>query len=76
MIELHVRDNRENIPGSLVTVACGFVSDISLVDRGKKYNAKSIMNIPVFNQCNELYLVIEGPDENEAAEKIIEYYES
>ncbi|MDD3138506.1 MAG: HPr family phosphocarrier protein [Lachnospiraceae bacterium] len=76
MIELHVRYNRENVQGSLATVTCGFASNIALVDGGKKYNAKSIMNIPLLNQRNELYLVIEGPDENKAAEKIIEYYES
>lgn len=56
-------------------MACGFSSNITLLTGERKYNAKSIMNVPLLNESEELYFIVAGLDENEVAEKIKKYYE-
>lgn len=56
-------------------MACGFLSNITLLVGERKYNAKSIMNMPLLSQSEELHFVIEGLDEHEVAKKIKEYFE-
>lgn len=56
-------------------MACGFLSNITLLVGERKYNAKSIMNMPLLSQSEELHFVVEGLDEHEVAKKIKEYFE-
>lgn len=55
-----------------VTLASGFQSEVQLTYNGNQVNGKSIMGVMMLAAAKgaQLELVIEGPDEQEAAEKL------
>jgi phosphocarrier protein len=57
-----------------VTLASGFQSEIQLVHNGNQVNGKSIMGVMMLAAAKgtQLELLVEGPDEQEATEKICE----
>jgi phosphocarrier protein len=62
----------------LVKVASQYTSDIYLEREGFSINAKSIIGVMTLaaEQGSTLALVVEGPDENEAAEALKELFAS
>ena len=57
-----------------VTLASGFQSEVQLAHNGNQANGKSIMGVMMLAAAKgtQLDLLIEGPDEVEAAEKLCE----
>lgn len=57
-----------------VTLATGFESEVQLSHNGNQVNGKSIMGVMMLAAAKgaQLELLIEGPDEQEAAEKLCE----
>ena len=55
-----------------VTLASGFQSEVQLTYNGNQVNGKSIMGVMMLAAAKgaQLELMIEGPDEQEAAEKL------
>jgi phosphocarrier protein HPr len=55
-----------------VTLATGFESEVQLSHNGNQVNGKSIMGVMMLAAAKgaQLELLIEGPDEQEAAEKL------
>lgn len=55
-----------------VTLASGFQSEVQLTYNGNQVNAKSIMGVMMLAAAKgaQLELQVEGPDEQEAAEKL------
>ncbi|SFI11366.1 phosphocarrier protein [Tindallia magadiensis] len=62
----------------LVKHAMRFESDINIYRSGNVYDAKSIMNVMSMGvrQGEEIHLVVKGPDEIQAFEKIVELIEN
>ncbi|MBD5396031.1 MAG: HPr family phosphocarrier protein [Lachnospiraceae bacterium] len=76
MIEVHIKDP-ECKKGNygFITVACGFESEIIVVTNGSKLNAKSIMNIPVFENAATLDFIVSGADEEKAVAAIRDFFQ-
>ena len=57
-----------------VTLASGFESEVQVALKGNQVNGKSIMGIMMLAAAKgtQLDLVVEGPDEHEAIEKLCE----
>lgn len=57
-----------------VTLASGFQSEVQLSHNGNQVNGKSIMGVMMLAAAKgaQLDLLVEGPDEQEAAEKLCE----
>ncbi len=57
-----------------VTLASGFQSEVQLSHNGNRVNGKSIMGVMMLAAAKgaQLDLLVEGPDEQEAAEKLCE----
>ena len=57
-----------------VTLAAGFESEVQLAHNGNQINGKSIMGVMMLAAAKgtRLELLVEGPDEQEAAEKLCE----
>ena len=57
-----------------VTLASGFESEVQLELNGNQVNGKSIMGVMMLAaaQGTQLVIMVEGPDENEAIEKLCE----
>lgn len=55
-----------------VTLASGFQSEIQLAHNGNQVNGKSIMGVMMLAAAKgtQLELLVEGPDEQEATEKL------
>ncbi|MCD8104691.1 MAG: HPr family phosphocarrier protein [Lachnospiraceae bacterium] len=63
--------------GDLCTIAMEYESKITLCFRNREFNAKSLLSI--LSACvqsgDEIVMVFEGPDEEEAAERISSFIE-
>ena len=57
-----------------VTLASGFQSEVQLTHNGNQVNGKSIMGVMMLAAAKgtKLDLLVEGPDEQEAVEKLCE----
>jgi phosphocarrier protein HPr len=57
-----------------VTLAAGFQAEVQLAHNGNQVNGKSIMGVMMLAAAKgtQLELLVEGPDEQEAAEKLCE----
>lgn len=57
-----------------VTLASGFQSEVQLSHNGNRVNGKSIMGVMMLAAAKgaQLDLLVEGPDEQEATEKLCE----
>jgi len=57
-----------------VTLASGFQSEVQLAHNGNQVNGKSIMGVMMLAAAKgtQLDLLVEGPDEQEAVEKLCE----
>ena len=57
-----------------VTLASGFESEVQIALNGNQVNGKSIMGVMMLAaaQGTQLDLLVEGPDEHEAIEKLCE----
>ncbi len=53
-----------------------FESAVTAVIDGKEYNVKSIMSSVIINSADSLDLVINGPDENQAADTLNNLFSS
>lgn len=76
MKEIHIRNlTAENERRNIVSVVCGFESEVTAVVNGQKYNAKSIMNTPVIDHAENVDFVITGIDEEKAEMAIKKLYD-
>lgn len=76
MREIHIRDLiAENERGSIISVVCGFESEITAVVNGQKFNAKSIMNTPMIDHAESIDFTIIGADEEKAEMAIKKLYD-
>lgn len=75
MKELHISECPKMKEKSIVTIVCGFQSEIIAVVNDKKYNAKSIMNTPVIDSAKCVDFIIIGEDEEMAEMAIKKQYE-
>ena len=75
MIKIHVNNNRSQQKSrEFIALACGFKSEFIAVIAGEEINAKSIMKAPVIERAVEMDFIINGKDENEAADAIAAYF--
>jgi catabolite repression HPr-like protein len=75
-IEVRLKTGLQARPAALfVQEANRFSSDIYLEKDGKKVNAKSIMGLMslAISAGSVIKLIADGPDENEAIEKLADY---
>ena len=76
MREIHIRNlTAKNESGSIISVVCGFESEITAVVNGQKFNAKSIMNTPVIDHATNIDFTIVGVDEEKAEMAIKKLYD-
>ena len=76
MREIHIRNlTPKNERSSIISVVCGFESEITAVVNGQKYNAKSIMNTPVIDHAESVDFTIMGGDEEKAEMAIKKLYD-
>lgn len=76
MREIHIRNlTAKNERGSIISVVCGFESEITAVVNGQKFNAKSIMNTPVIDHAENIDFSIVGADEEKAEMAIKKLYD-
>lgn len=75
MKEIHIRDLKEdNGRDSIISMICGFESEVAAVVNGKKLNAKSIMNTLVIDHARNIDFTITGVDEEWAEAAIKKLY--
>lgn len=76
MREIHIRNLKaKNERGSIISVVCGFESEVTAVVNGQKYNVKSIMNTPVIDHAENVDFAITGIDEEKAEMAIKKLYD-
>ncbi|BDG45841.1 MULTISPECIES: HPr family phosphocarrier protein [Parageobacillus] len=78
-VEVRLKTGLQARPAALfVQEANRFSSDIYLEKDGKKVNAKSIMGLMslAISTGSVITLIADGPDENEAIEKLANYVEN
>ena len=76
MREIHIRNlTPKNERSSIISVVCGFESEITAVENGHKFNAKSIMNTPVIDHAENIDFSIVGADEEKAEMAIKKLYD-
>lgn len=76
MREIHIRNlTAKNESGSIISVVCGFESEITAVVNGQKFNAKSLMNTPAIDHAESVDFTIMGVDEEKAEMAIKKLYD-
>ena len=76
MREIHIRNLKaKNERGSIISVVCGYESEVTAVVNGQKFNAKSIMNTPVIDHAENADFTITGVDEEKAEMAIKKLYD-
>ncbi|MBO5353083.1 MAG: hypothetical protein J6A77_07265 [Lachnospiraceae bacterium] len=61
MKEIHIRNlTAENERRSIVSVVCGYESEVTAVVNGQKLNAKSIMNTPMIDHAESIDFTVSG----------------
>ena len=76
MREIHIRNlTPGNERGSIVSVVCGFESEITAVVNGQRFNVKSIMNTPMIDYAKYIDFTIIGADEEKAEMAIKKLYD-
>lgn len=76
MKEIHIRDFKHSKEKkSIVSVVCGFESEITAVVSGQKFNAKSIMNTPMIDHAECIDFMIAGVDEEKAEKAVKKLYD-
>ncbi len=76
MRKIHIQNlTAKNARGSIVSVVCGFESEITAVVNGRKFNAKSIMNTPMIDHAENIDFTIIGVDEEKAEMAIKKLYD-
>lgn len=76
MREIHIRNlTAKNERGSIISVVCGFESEVTAVVNGQKFNAKSIMNTPMIDHAENIDFTIIGADEEKAEIAIKKLYD-
>ena len=74
MIRINVK--KASGDNSLIMTVSKFESAVTAVIDGKEYNVKSIMSSVIINSADSLDLVINGPDENQAADALNNLFSS
>jgi len=74
MIRINVK--KASGDNSLIMAVSKFESAVTAVIDGKEYNVKSIMSSVIINSADSLDLVINGPDENKAADALNNLFSS
>ena len=74
MIRTNVK--KASSDNSLIMAASKFESAVTAIIDGKEYNAKSIMSSVIINSADSLDLVINGLDENQAADALNNLFSS
>jgi len=74
MREIQIRKNSKNQGKRIAAAVCGYESEVFAVINGKKYNAKSIMNMPVMEQAEIIDFLISGEDEEIVERAIMKLY--
>ena len=76
MREIHIRNlTAKKERSSIISVVCGFESEIIAVVNGQKFNAKSIMNTPMIDHAENIDFTIMGADEEMAEMAIKKLYD-
>lgn len=76
MKEIHIRNLTAKIDrGSIVSVVCGYESEVTAVVNGQKLNAKSIMNTLMIDHAENIDFTIIGADEEMAEMTIKKLYD-
>jgi len=76
MKEIHIRNlTAENERRSIVSVVCGYESEVIAVVNRQKLNAKSIMNTPMIDHAESIDFTIIGVDEEMAEMAIKKLYD-
>ena len=76
MKEIHIRNlTAKSDRGSIVSVVCGYESEVTAVVNGQKFNAKSIMNTPMIDHAENIDFTIIGADEEKAEMAIKKLYD-
>lgn len=76
MKEIHIRNFKaKSKRGSIISVACGYESEVTAVVNGQKFNAKSIMNTPMIDHVENIDFTIIGADEEKAEMAIKKLYD-
>lgn len=74
MIRINVK--KASGDNSLIMAVSKFESAVTAVIDGKEYNVKSIMSSVIINSADSFDLVINGPDENQAADALNNLFSS
>ena len=74
MIRINVK--KASGDNSLIMAVSKFESAVTAVIDGKEYNVKSIMSSVIINSADSLDLVINGSDENQAADALNNLFSS